>query len=480
MGKLSTQEHFVTKCREVHGSKYNYGQYRGMKVKIEIECPYHGIFLQIPKSHIHNKSGCPKCHSNYKLTTSEFIKLAIAKYGTLFDYSKSIYVGSKIDIIIICNKHNEEFLQKPTNHLHRGNGCSQCAGNHKLTTETFIEKANIVHNFKYDYSITEYTNSHIKCDIICLVHGIFNQLPANHLSKAAGCPKCAPSMSKQENNISRFVMSVDSSLEVKTSDRSVLGGKELDIYVPSLNFAIEFDGVYWHSEQRGKGKKYHLNKTEGCEAKGINLFHIFENEWKDDAKQNIWKSMIVNKLGASHKVYARKCKIVKLTPSESISFFDVNHLQGRGYAENCAYGLKYEGTLVSAMSFSKPRYSKSYDWELLRMCNLLGHSVTGGFSRLLKAFRKDHSGSLVSYANRRFSMGNIYDALGFEFVHNSEPSYYYRENNSMDLHHRSAFMKHKLKDKLEHFDPSLTEYENMLANGYDRIWDCGTKVYTLE
>ena len=42
---------------------------------------------------------------------------------------------------------------------------------------------------------------------------------------------------------------------------------------------------------------------------------------------------------------------------------------------------------------------------------------------------------------------------------------------------RIQFQKHKLKDKLETFDPNITEWENMKANGYDRIWDCGNMVF---
>jgi hypothetical protein len=45
---------------------------------------------------------------------------------------------------------------------------------------------------------------------------------------------------------------------------------------------------------------------------------------------------------------------------------------------------------------------------------------------------------------------------------------------------RNKFQKHKLIDKLEHFDPSISEYENMTNNGYYRIWDCGNNIYVYK
>lgn len=131
------------------------------------------------------------------------------------------------------------------------------------------------------------------------------------------------------------------------------------------------------------------------------------------------------------------------------------------------------------MTFGKARYSKA-DYELIRFCNKLNYSIIGGASKLLAHFRKHNKGSIISYANRRWSNGNLYRKLGFTETHISEPCYYYFKMNENKIYHRSSFMKHKLKDKLPIFDENLSEVDNMYNNEYFRIWDCGNYVFTLE
>lgn len=131
------------------------------------------------------------------------------------------------------------------------------------------------------------------------------------------------------------------------------------------------------------------------------------------------------------------------------------------------------------MTFGKCRFDKKHEWELLRFCNKLGYHIPGAAGKLLKYFEQNYQPkSLVSYADRRWSRGKVYEALGFIKNHSSSPNYWYFDNNgSGDLLSRVNFQKHMLKDKLEIFDESKTEVENMRANGYRRIFDCGNLVY---
>lgn len=118
-------------------------------------------------------------------------------------------------------------------------------------------------------------------------------------------------------------------------------------------------------------------------------------------------------------------------------------------------------------------------WELIRFCNKLHTTVIGGFSKLQKHFENNFlkpNEQIISYANLRYSNGNMYEKNGFKFLHSSSPSYWYIFNG--ELMHRSLFQKHKLPNILkENFDSNLTEWQNMKNNGYDRIWDCGTLVF---
>ena len=252
-------------------------------------------------------------------------------------------------------------------------------------------------------------------------------------------------------------------------------GKELDVYLPDHNLAIEYDGLMFHSEGNfihnkfnGPEKSYHLKKTELCLENNIQLFHIFEGEDLD-----LWMSMINSKLGLNNKIFARKCIIKELKSKETEEFLNENHLQGFCQAK-INVGLFYEDELVSVMTFSKPRFNKKYDYELIRFCSKRNHTIVGGASKLWKYFvNKYNPNSVITYANRRFSNGEIYKTLGFTFLEKTSPNYFYFKTQDRKLYNRVKFQKHKLKDKLNTFDENLSEAENMFNNDYRRIYDCG-------
>ena len=254
-----------------------------------------------------------------------------------------------------------------------------------------------------------------------------------------------------------------------SNDRNILNPLELDIVLPDYKLAIEYNGLYWHSELF-HDTMYHLNKTLECNNKGIQLFHIFESDDID-----IWKSMISNKLGLNTNVYARKCTVKEITNSDAKSFCAQNHLQGACNAK-INLGLFYNDELLEVMTFGKPRYNKHYEYELLRLCTKKYYSVIGGASKLWKCFCQKYSPkSVISYANRRFSNGNIYETLGFDRVNETKPNYWYVKGDI--ILSRVQCQKHKLKSFLETFDENSSEVDNMLNNGYARIFDCGNLVY---
>ena len=254
-----------------------------------------------------------------------------------------------------------------------------------------------------------------------------------------------------------------------SNDRKIIYPVELDMILPDYKLAIEYDGVYWHSDEY-KDKNYHLNKTLECNNKGIQLFHIFDTDDID-----IWKSMINNKLKLNTKVYARKCLVKEISYNDAKSFCAQNHLQG-SCPSKINLGLFYNEELLEVMTFGKPRYNKHYEYELLRLCTKKYYSVIGGASKLWKYFLTKYSPkSVLSYANRRFSNGSIYETLGFKFKHTTNPNYWYCKN--CEMFSRLKFQKHKLKNILKKYDENLSERENMKINNYYRIFDCGNLVY---
>ena len=276
----------------------------------------------------------------------------------------------------------------------------------------------------------------------------------------------------------------ENTLEViEVHNRTILDKKEIDIFLPSLKLAIELNGVYWHSEEQGKYSSYHLEKTKMCEEQGIHLLHIYDLEWTNPVKQSIVKSKICHLLGKSTVIGARKCKVQEIDSATASNFLDTNHLQGSCSAK-IKLGLYYNEQLCAVATFSKPRFNKQYDWELLRSAAKTNISVMGGLSKLLSYFVKNYKPlAIISYADRRWTANNsnVYNSAGFKFLRESAPNYKYFNPNkgTISLQSRNQFQKHMLQYKLSNFNQDFTEYENMKMNGYHRIWDCGNLVYLL-
>tara|TARA_Y100001936_G_scaffold7406_1_gene6498 strand:- start:2015 stop:3724 length:1710 start_codon:yes stop_codon:yes gene_type:complete len=289
------------------------------------------------------------------------------------------------------------------------------------------------------------------------------------------CIDIPQTVSKFEKEVTDFLL--DNGLNVETGNRSMIPPLELDIYMPDKAIAIECNGVYWHCEaSSGRDRMYHMNKYKLCQDKGIILIQINDSDW--NSNKDLIKRRLVAKLGLNlEKVYARKTKVEKINSGLAKDFCEEHHFQGSTRA-GLSYGLYYDNNLVSVMTFSKPRFNKKYEYELVRFCSSV--SVIGGASKLFKWFLDDvDPETVVSYSDNSWNSGKVYEMLGFVKVSSGTPSYKYTRNY-VDLYNRVRFQKHKLESKLDKFDPLLTEWENMQANGWDRIWDCGSSTFVYE
>lgn len=297
----------------------------------------------------------------------------------------------------------------------------------------------------------------------------------------ARCPSCykvAAENSRLQYDVAEFIQNDCSHADCLLNDRKTIAPLEIDIYLPAKKVGFEIDGLYWHSDD-SKPHDYHLMKTQSCEDVGIHLIHVFENEWVQ--KQEIVKSRIKNMLGViDEKIGARQCKVVEVDSKTARDFQEQNHIQGWARS-SVNLGLLFEDSIVSLMTFSKPRFDKKHEWELVRFCNRLNCCVSGGASKLLSYFEHAyHPKNIVSYADRRWTMNNgntVYDKLGFKLDHVSAPNYWYWKNKTGILESRLKYQKHRLEHLLPIFDKSKTEQENMKLNGYNRIFDCGCLVY---
>ena len=185
-----TTDQFIQEAKAIHGDKYDYSKvdYTNSHSKVIIRCKIHGDFTQVPCSHLRG-IGCKGCGLNVTIKNGEeFLKGAQAIHGDSYDYSKVVYVHTGVKITIVCKLHGE-FQQMPYHHLYSRSGCPACYGCFKRTTNQFIEEAQAIHGDTYDYSNVVYKNHETPVNIICKVHGKFEQRPSCH-KRGSGCPIC--------------------------------------------------------------------------------------------------------------------------------------------------------------------------------------------------------------------------------------------------------------------------------------------------
>lgn len=496
-------------------NKYGYNpyeflsEYKGVSTKIKVKCKTcNDIFMVTPTNLKYNKGKyhfCPNCAnkrtSESKIKDIHYIEEKILNLNSGYNPYEflSEYKGTSKHITVRCKTCNDIFDVKPSNiitALKKNNGkyyCPTC-NNMKRSKKSYEEKLYEINpNIK---NIEPYISRRDKIKHECLrCHYIWEATPNNTL-KGNGCPACARryGSSKVEEEICSFLSSRKIDYELR--NRKILPSKkEIDIYIPSCNIAIECDGEYWHSDKY-KEKNYHLDKTKECNELGIQLIHIFDTEWKH--KQNILEDKILtlcNKTNDFDKIYARQCYIKEISNKTKDAFLNKNHIQGKDIS-SIRLGLfcrfYYEDTecekseLLAVMTFCKPRRAlghtskTEYDYELSRFAVKGKHIVVGGFSKLLKYFERNYDwNKIITYADKRYSLGNVYLKNNFSLLRISKPNYWYYDNGKDILYHRYNFRKSQLKYYFPNiYSDNKTEFEIMNSvKNYDRIYDCGNYVF---
>lgn len=487
----SKTEDYKTKVKSTNLKKYNveYPQQNELikeKTKIKVNEKYGGFTLKSKKlsekvkSTILEKYGVDNVQKNENIKNKKE-NTNLKKYGFKSPL-KNESIKSKIKDTLF-KKYNVTNISQDFN-----TRCKISATIHKKFYEYLINEK-LKNICKPLFSTEEYTGVEyykkypfecIKCNNVFSDYLYGGRIPK--------CQICYPFIqSKPQKEVYDFVRDIlPKNIEIIENTKKILpSGKELDIYIPSKNIAIEFDGLYWHSEINGqKNKNYHLDKTEECEKLGIKCIHIFENEWT--LKNDIIKRKIsyMLKTKSNKGIYARNCIIKEIDENEKRLFLDKYHIQGNDKSK-IKLGAFYQNELVSVMTFSKQRLalgnkiSIDGEYELIRFC-VGNENVIGIGGKLLSYFiRKYDPIKIVSYADRRYSDSkSFYQKIGFNFVGVTNPNYwYFLTDNYLNLTHRFNFRKNILHKKLEKFDENMTEWQNMQINGYDRIWDCGHLKY---
>ena len=298
----------------------------------------------------------------------------------------------------------------------------------------------------------------------CQLCGTIFESPYTNSQKVC-CPNCKDNrlVSITEKDLLKFVQSIYFG-EIIENNRTILNGKELDIYIPEKKLAIEFNGNYWHSTIN-KNKHYHQGKSLACREQRIRLIHIFEYEWIN--KQEICKSIIKSALGIYDEIiYARNCIIREIDSITYRNFLDKNHLQG-SVNSSIRYGLYYQNELLAVIGFGKSRF-ESGEIELHRFCCKLNYHIPGAFFKLIK---NSNISNFITYVDLAHFSSEGYKKLGFKEISVTEPNYKWVKGDT--ALNRFSTRKHKLPLLLEIYDNNLTEEQNMLANDYYQIFDSG-------
>lgn len=255
--------------------------------------------------------------------------------------------------------------------------------------------------------------------------------------------------------------------------RSLISPLEVDFYLPEMKLAVEVCGLYWHSEGRGKTRTYHRNKMVKCAEKDVRLITIFDDELSDVA---LVQKKLSHILGKSQRICsARQTQIREISVEAARDFLSKNHIQG--YCRSrIKLGAYYGDELVAVMTFGNARVSlgSSRGWELIRMASV--GSIPGIASKLFRYFVRNYDpDEIVSYCDLRWGTGSVYRELGMEYSHASAPGYWYLDSRFQTRFHRYIYTKGRLVR--EGHDRSLSEWQIMRSNGFDRIWDCGHGVW---
>lgn len=347
----------------------------------------------------------------------------------------------------------------------------------EVRASSSLKRESIIREFENSHNCTEveklikqYGQGWLSLDLPLIKHERYKFVSNGYISQIQKhYQEFVDNINHAEQEVYEYCRSIlPSTIEILQHDKSIIPGTkdrnlELDIYIPSKNVAIEYNGIYWHAKSN---KNYHLHKTEECEKKGIRLIHIWEDLWY--SKKNIYKSIIASALGVYAKIiYARDCVCEEIPSEKYEEFLSENHIQGP-VKSPIRLGLFYNNELVQVAGWGKSRFKKD-EYELHRMCSKLNTQVLGGFSKLIK---HSNLNDFISFVSRDIYNGKGYESTGFRILEYSKPGYFYC-NGKLQRVNRMSAQKHKLPKLLENYDSNLTEVENMQANGYYQIFDCG-------
>ncbi|HBI0203545.1 TPA: hypothetical protein KYG11_004437 [Salmonella enterica] len=403
MGRRITEEELKNRLAMFGFKLVKYG---GSQVaKSVIKCPNGHEELKSLNTFTANGVRCKSCAAAersraYSTDETEARKIVEDMGYSLIAYGGDLY--RKKSTVQCTNGHVREVR---IGNMVKGHRCKKCAAEAMCAAEDTVS-TRLPAGVKMDF----YCGNMSGRSLFSCEKGHSWATSANNVvSQQTKCPKCSNNVSGMEKEVLSFIRSVYPGV-VNTSVRSLISPFELDIVLPDIRVAIEFNGVYWHSEANGKHRNYHINKRLACEKLGYRLISVRSDLWleKREHVERILKNAVGVRTGS---IFARKCRVVEVTNKDAFRFCEDNHIQG-GTKATKAYALLHAGEMVAVMTLVHWRSKDS--WELARYCT--STSVPGGLSKLWKHVAQENNiKQAFTYTDRDLFTGASYAEAGFIF-----------------------------------------------------------------
>lgn len=358
-------------------------------------------------------------------------------------------------------------------HRSGGSGCVFCSGhavlegfNDILSSESpLLEQWHPTKNTIAANQISEGSNK--KVWWICAEGHDWVASPSDR--KRTGCPECVAKSYVSAGEQELYETLIKYVPDLVSTYREAPSIVELDMYSPSKRVAIEYNGLFWHSEAC-KPRLYHYDKMLACEAANIELLTVWEDDWQ--LKPRVVLNQILSKLGVLQQeaVSARSCSVVRLDLKDARTFLDSNHIQGSCLASAYLGLLDLQKNIRAVLAITKTRAAGT-TYRIDRYAT--NANVRGGFTKLLTHAERTYSiDSWITFADKMHSNGGLYISSGFEGAGDVPPDYKYHYRNKRV--HKFNFRKDRIKKNpdLKH-EEGLTELELTKLNNINRIWDAG-------
>lgn len=453
-------------------------------------------------------SGCPYCSGNRRtIGKNDLWTLYPMIAKALVDESLGFALGpySERQVLWYCNDCDTRYLDTVAHRIRAEGKCPYChnrrhrAGLNDLATLYPQLVSQMVHP---EQAVGLAPHSEKQIEWFCENGHVYTARVANRTAvNSTGCPICSNNNSRslEENDLFNVVSTLLPDTKILKADRKIIAPKELDIVIPSLKIAIEFNGVIWHSERwHTNYKTQHYDKTIAARKAGYQLIHIWSDDWR--LKRDVVVRMLAHKLGAVKRlpfvvddtedidittVGARKLMSVTITGAQARIFLDRYHIQG--FVTSSYYfglvdgnGCLHAVMTVRQASAASRLNRKTGECEIQRFA-VAGH-VPGAFSKLMKFaenfVRRNSQEGLVkwiSFSANDVSDGHLYELCGFIMDKKLPPDYKYVDGNDLwKRKSKESYQKSRFKtDPNLIYEDGWTEHEAALRNNLYRIYDAG-------